>query len=99
MTSIKQTNYPLLRKGTKRTRKTVTLETKILVIRKLEAGEKRANVCSSLGLAPATVSTVMANAEKIKQSAQKTTKLRASNISYTRNFNIKNGKITKSMVW
>ena len=67
------------------------------MIRKLESGEKRANVCSSLGLAPATVSTVMANAEKIKQSAQKTTKLRTSNISYTRNFNIKNGKITKSM--
>ncbi len=67
------------------------------MIRKLEAGEKRANVCSSLGLAPATVSTVMVNAEKIKHSAQKTTKLRTSNISYTRNFNIKNGKITKSM--
>ena len=63
------------------------------MIRKLEAGEKRANVCSSLGLAPATVSTVMANAEKIKQSAQKTTKLRASNISYTRNFNIKMEKL------
>ena len=93
MTSIKKTKYPLLKKGTKRTRKTVTLETKILVIRKLEAGEKRANVCSSLGLAPATVSTVMANAEKIKQSAQKTTKLRASNVSYTRNFNIKMEKL------
>jgi hypothetical protein len=31
----------------------------MLVIRKMEAGEKRANVCSSLGLAPA-------NAEKMK---------------------------------
>ena len=37
----------------------------MLVIRKMEAGEKRANVCSSLGLASATF---MANAEKIKQS-------------------------------
>jgi len=48
----------------------------------MEAGEKRANVCSSLGLELATVSTIMANNEKIKQLAQKTTKLRASNINY-----------------
>jgi len=31
----------------------------------MEAGEKRANVCSSLGLAPAIVSTATANGEKI----------------------------------
>ena len=43
----------------------LTLQTKMLVIRKMEAGGKRANVCSSLGLAVATVTT---NAEKIKQS-------------------------------
>ena len=55
----------------------------------MEAGEKRANICSSFGLAPATVSTIMTNVEKIKQCAQKTTKLRASNVSYTRNFNTK----------
>jgi len=35
----------------------------MLVIRKMEAGKKRANVCSSLGLALATVSTIM-NTEK-----------------------------------
>ena len=87
-TSIKKTDYPLLQKGVKRTKKTVTLETEILVIRKMKAGEKRANVCSYLGLAPATISTIMAKGEKIKQSAQKATKLRASNVSYTRNFNI-----------
>ena len=44
----------------------------MVVVRKMEAGEKRANICRSLGLAPATVSTIMATAEKIKQSAQKT---------------------------
>ena len=88
--SIKKTDYPLLQKGAKRIRTTVTLENKILVFRKTETGEKRANVCSSLGLASATVSTIMANAEKKNQSAQKTKKLRASNVSYTRNFNIKN---------
>ena len=49
----------------------------MLVIRKMEAGEKRANICSSLGLALATVSTIMVKAEKIKQSAQKTTELHA----------------------
>ena len=86
MMSIKNTDYPLLQKGAKRIRTTVTLENKI-VFRKTETGEKRANVCSSLGLASATVSTIMANAEKKNQSAQKTKKLRASNVSYTRNFN------------
>jgi hypothetical protein len=65
-----------------------TLETKMLVIRKMEAGEKHANVCSSLSLAPAKVPTAMGNAEQIKQSAWKTTKFRASNESYTRNFNV-----------
>ena len=70
VTSIKKTNFPLLQKGMKRTGNTVTLETQMLVFRKMEAGQKRANVCSSLGLAPATVSTVMVNAEKIEQSAQ-----------------------------
>jgi len=59
----------------------------MLVIRKMDAGEKHANICSSLGLVPATVLTIMANAEKIKKSEQKTTKLPASNVSYTRNFN------------
>ena len=53
----------------------------------MEAGEKRPNVCSSFGLALATVSTIMVNAEEIKQSVQKTKKLRPSNVSYTRNFN------------
>ena len=81
MTSIRRTDCPLLQKGVKQTRKTVTLETKMLVIRKMEAGEKCANVCSFLSMALATVSTIMVNAEKIKQSAQKTTKLRASNVS------------------
>ena len=80
MTSIKKANFFLLQKGVKRTRKTVTLDTKLLVLTKMETGEKRANVCSSLVLAPATLSTIMANAEKIKQSAQKTKKLRASNV-------------------
>jgi hypothetical protein len=36
----------------------------MLVIRKMEAGKKRANVGNSLGLAPATVSTIMVNTEK-----------------------------------
>ena len=43
----------------------------MLVIRKIEAGEKRGNVCGSLGLAQAIVSTIMAKAKKIKQSAEK----------------------------
>jgi hypothetical protein len=38
----------------------------MLVVRTMEAGKKSTNVCSSLSLAPATVSTIMAHAEKIK---------------------------------
>jgi CENP-B N-terminal DNA-binding domain. len=63
-TSIKKTDYPLLQKGMKTTRKTVTLDTKMIVIRKMEAGEKRCKICNSLGLAPATVSIIMAKGEK-----------------------------------
>ena len=65
----------------------------------MEAGEKCANICSSPGLAPATVLTVMANAEKIKLSPQKTTKLRALNVSYARNVNVeKMEQLLKSWV-
>jgi len=39
----------------------------------------------------------MANTEKIKQLAQKTTKLCTLNVSYTRNFNGKNETITNYM--
>jgi len=53
----------------------------------MEAGEKH-NVCSCLDLASAIVSTIMANTEKMQHSAQKTTKLHKSNVSYTRNFSI-----------
>jgi hypothetical protein len=81
MTSIKETDCPLLQKGMKRTWKTVTLGTKMSVIRKMEAGEKRANICTSLSLAPAAVSTIIATAEKINQSAPKTTTLPSSNVS------------------
>jgi len=75
MTSIKETDCPVLQKGVKRTRKTVTLETKLLAIRKIEAGEKHANICSSLGLALATVSAIMANAEKNKTFGAKNYKI------------------------
>jgi len=63
MTSIRKTDCPLLQKGVKRTGKTVTLETKMLVIRKMEAGEKHANVCSSLSLAPAAVTFLLVSSE------------------------------------
>ena len=47
----------------------------MLVFGKMEGGEKRADVCSSLGMAPATVSTILANAEKIKQSGTENYKI------------------------
>jgi hypothetical protein len=96
-------------KWSEKNKEGVTLQTKMLMIGKMEEGVKCANFCSSLGLAPATVSTIMANADKnrttsrykIKQSSQiqnKTiitdTKSHASNASYTINFNTdKNSKL------
>ena len=59
MTSTRKTGFPLLQKGVKRTRRTVPLETKILVFRKMEAGEKRANDCSY----PATVTFFLKSSE------------------------------------
>jgi len=44
MMSIKKADCPLLQKGVKRTRKTVTLQAKMFVIRKMEVGEKCANL-------------------------------------------------------
>jgi hypothetical protein len=63
MTSVKKTDRPLLQNVVKSTSTTVASGTKMLVIRKMEAGEKRA-VCSFLNLPPATVPTIMANGEK-----------------------------------
>ena len=61
--SFKKKNFPRLQKGVKRTRRTVPFETKILAIRKMEAGEKRANVCRSLGLAQTTVTLFLMSSE------------------------------------
>ena len=44
MTSIKNPDCPILQKEVKITGETVTLESKMLVIRKMEAGENRANL-------------------------------------------------------
>lgn len=68
----------------KRARKSISLDTKMSVIRRMEAGETRPTVCHALNLAPATVSTIMANAKKIKESVQKTTKFCATYVSYSR---------------
>jgi hypothetical protein len=60
---IKKTDCPLLQMGMKRKRKSLTLESKMLVIRKMEAGKKRANVRSSLGLALGTVTFFLMSSE------------------------------------
>lgn len=68
----------------KKIRKSISLDTKMLVITRMESGEKRASVCRSLTLAPTTVSTIMRNAEKIKKSAQQTSKFSSKYVAYTR---------------
>jgi len=63
MSSTKKTDGPLLQKGIKRTRKSLTLQTEILGIRKMEAGKKCANVRTSLSLALATITFFLMSSE------------------------------------
>ncbi|KAK9696750.1 Integrase zinc binding domain [Popillia japonica] len=50
----------------------------------MEAGETRANVCKSLNIAPATVSTIITNTDKIKESMQKVINFKGTRVSYSR---------------
>jgi DNA-binding NarL/FixJ family response regulator len=51
---------------TKKQCKSLTIEEKMGVIRRMEKGETRSDVCRAFNLAPSTVTTIMKNAETTK---------------------------------
>lgn len=53
-------------KNKKRSRKSVTLETKLEVLRRIEGGEKIVKICNAMGLAKSTVQTIRDRKEEIK---------------------------------
>ncbi|KAH9487937.1 CENPB DNA-binding domain-containing protein 1 [Bulinus truncatus] len=54
----------------KRCRKSVTLETKLEVLRRIEAGEKIVEIAKAMGLAKSTIQTIHDKKETIKTSLQ-----------------------------
>ncbi|GFX11477.1 hypothetical protein TNCV_1821601 [Trichonephila clavipes] len=66
----------------KATRKSISLETKMQVIRRLETGERQSQIGAALNLA---ASTILKNKEKIMSSATATTTSSATGIIRSRN--------------
>lgn len=65
-------------------RKVISLELKLDIIKRLEAGEKNVEISKSLGLATSTIGTIAENRQKIKSSLEKVTPLSAKNVSRQR---------------
>ena len=73
----------------KQSRKSLTLEMKMNVIRRIENGERQSEVSSSLGLAGSTIRTILKNYDNIKKSICTTTSLSAKKVTRTRNTQVK----------
>ncbi|XP_007056461.2 tigger transposable element-derived protein 1 [Chelonia mydas] len=70
--------------SSKKTRKTISLGTKLDVLRHFDAGERAVDIGITLGLTPTTVRTIRSNADKIRASARCVTPLSATKISRSR---------------
>lgn len=55
----------------KATRKSISLETKMQVIRRLDSGERQSQISSELNLATSTIRTILKNKEKILRNCVK----------------------------
>ncbi|GFX30528.1 hypothetical protein TNCV_3461791 [Trichonephila clavipes] len=69
----------------KATRKSISLETKMQVIRRLETGERQYHIGAALNLANSTVWTILTNKENVLPSATVTTTSSATTITRSRN--------------
>ena len=69
----------------KATRKSISLETKMQVIRRLDSGEHQSQINAALNLATSTIRTILKNKEKILSSATATTSSSATRITRSRN--------------
>lgn len=80
----------------KKERKTLTIAEKVEVIRRMESGERRSDVCKALSLAPSTVSTIMNNVDKIKRTHTGMSSASSSRTIYSRSETM--GKMEKLLV-
>lgn len=69
---------------TKTTRKSISLDIKMQVLRRLENGERQVDIGSALNLSTSTIRTILKNKEKIKLSATTTTTSSATKITRSR---------------
>lgn len=69
----------------KATRKSISLETKMQVIKRLESGERQSQISTALNLTTSTIRTILKNKEKILSSATATTSSSATRITRSRN--------------
>lgn len=70
----------------KRCRKSVTLGTKLEVLRRIEAGEKIVEICKAMGLAKSTIQTIRDKKEDIKRYLQSAAPLNVSRLTRQRNW-------------
>ncbi|XP_019391383.1 PREDICTED: centrosomal protein of 89 kDa isoform X4 [Crocodylus porosus] len=68
----------------KKQRKSITLELKLDVLKRIEAGERQNEVCRALNLAGSTVRTILKNKDKIKECGRIVTPLNALKLSRSR---------------
>lgn len=69
----------------KATRESISLETKMQVIRRLDSGEHQSQISAALNLATSTIKTILKKKEKILSSATATTSSSATRITRYRN--------------
>ena len=72
-------------KGSKATRKSISLKTKMQVLRRLDAGERQSDIGTALNLSTSTIRTILKNKGKIVSSATTTTTTSATKITRSRN--------------
>lgn len=80
----KRTETTVHATSAKKIRKAITLDVKLDVLRRLEAGQKINEIGKALGLAASTVCTIKNNQDKIRNSLQRVTSLTAKNVSKQR---------------
>ncbi|CAK9816146.1 Tigger transposable element-derived protein 1 [Anthophora plagiata] len=86
------------RQEKKATRKSISLETKMPVIRRLDSGERQSQISAVLNLATSTIRKILKNKEKILSSATATTSSSATRITRSRN-NIIEGMERRLSIW
>lgn len=69
----------------KRKRTSISLATKLQVIKRIEAGETQTSIGNSLNIPTSTIRTILKNTSRIKSSVTTTSKLSATKVTHSRN--------------